>query len=334
MSSGLLLPFSPRATPGELLERVLHSSGAPPLLERTLCGPLRSFLARPGKGLRAELVTVAWELAAGRGEVPAEILVAIELLHAGSLVVDDIEDGSCERRGAPALHARIGVPLALNAGNWLYFAALELLASTPVEPASRLRLLETAGSLLARCHQGQALDLGIAVSELSQDEVPAAWRASAERKTGGLSALAASLSAVSAGAGQREQAALRRFGERLGVALQLLDDVGSVCSEARRCKGQEDVALGRVTACWALLSSRLPAESYELLRVWSAEVVADRAEPGPLLDKLRASLADHGKDAARHELDEALHDLRRAFPPSRALDRAADLARCLESHYG
>ena len=334
MSTSVVLPFSQRASPGELLERVFRLPNAPPLLERTLSGPLRDFLSKPGKGLRAQLVEVCWELASGRGDPPAEIVVAIELLHTGSLVVDDIEDGSCERRGAPALHERIGLPLALNAGNWLYFAALELLARTPVEAAARLGLLEVAGELLARCHQGQALDLGVSVSELSQEALPAAWRAAAERKTGGLSALAAVLPAISAGADSREQAALRRFGERLGVALQWLDDVGSVRCEARRCKGVEDVSQGRVTACWSLLAERLDPSAYELLRVWSAEVTARRCPAEPLLERMRAALGEAGPEVARQELDEALLDLRRVFGPSRALDRAAALARCLENHYG
>jgi hypothetical protein len=51
----------------------------------------------------------------------------VEFIHAGSLVVEDIEDGSRIRRGRVALHVRYGMPVALNAGNWLYFWPFELL---------------------------------------------------------------------------------------------------------------------------------------------------------------------------------------------------------------
>ena len=59
-----------------------------------------------------------------------------EIIHAGSMIVDDIEDDSSERRGAPAVHRLHGLPLALNAGNWMYFAPF--------------RLVERAGAVAAR----------------------------------------------------------------------------------------------------------------------------------------------------------------------------------------
>jgi hypothetical protein len=89
--------------------------------------PVHGFLSRPGKRIRACLLQAGFELAGGRGKPPELMLDFVELLHAGSLVIDDIEDDSDSRRGQPTLHRQLGIPIALNAGNWMYFSALEKL---------------------------------------------------------------------------------------------------------------------------------------------------------------------------------------------------------------
>jgi len=116
-----------RATALSLLEEELESgafpSGASAIdrkhWDSALVDALRDFLLRPGKEFRAELVRASWVLGGGSGDPPGELPMIVELLHAGSLIVDDIEDGSVARRGQPALHLRHGLPTALNAGNWL-----------------------------------------------------------------------------------------------------------------------------------------------------------------------------------------------------------------------
>jgi hypothetical protein len=116
---------------GTLLAEALEDGdgGLPPhLWERALLGPAREFLRRPGKQFRARLVEACWMLAGGApGNMPAELPLIVELLHAGSLIVDDIEDGSHVRRGAPTLHEIYGTALALNTGNWMYFWPLALI---------------------------------------------------------------------------------------------------------------------------------------------------------------------------------------------------------------
>ncbi|MDB4987061.1 MAG: Polyprenyl synthetase, partial [Myxococcaceae bacterium] len=97
----------------------------PEHLERALYGAAREFLGRPGKAFRTRLIEGCFALLAQDGErVPAAAVETIELLHGGSLIVDDIQDDALTRRGSPALHQLIGTPRALNTGNWLYFVAL------------------------------------------------------------------------------------------------------------------------------------------------------------------------------------------------------------------
>ena len=83
----------------------------------------------------------------------------VEIVHAGSLIVDDIEDDSLERRGAPSLHRLHGLPLALNAGNWMYFWALDLLDQAAADDGGGRPHPRVFGDALYHCHLGQALDL-------------------------------------------------------------------------------------------------------------------------------------------------------------------------------
>jgi geranylgeranyl pyrophosphate synthase len=97
--------------------------------QAALLGPLLELLERRGKCFRSQLVQIAYDLArdSSTKAMPAQLPLLVEALHAGSLIVDDIEDDSKSRRGEPALHLLVGLPLALNAGNWLYFLPHRLL---------------------------------------------------------------------------------------------------------------------------------------------------------------------------------------------------------------
>ena len=89
------------------------------LVRRDLTEPAEQFLDRTGKRIRQSVVELVYAMAGGSGQLPPCLGEAIEWLHAGSLVIDDIQDESPMRRGQPSLHMQIGVPLALNAGNWM-----------------------------------------------------------------------------------------------------------------------------------------------------------------------------------------------------------------------
>jgi hypothetical protein len=106
------------------------------ILRSALLDLIAELASSPGKRIRGQLVSLSYRLLSGTP--PSTVAAkqcrwcadAVEMIHAGSLIIDDIEDGSCMRRGRPALHVKVGVPLALNAGNWLYFWGLELLRMT------------------------------------------------------------------------------------------------------------------------------------------------------------------------------------------------------------
>jgi len=279
--------------------------------QRALLDPAREILSRPSKGIRARLVHAGWSLAAGHtAAMPPDLPWVVELLHAGSLIVDDIQDDSDTRRGGPALHRMLGVPVALNAGNWLYFVATSLLARMPLRASIVAELQGATATAVTRCHYGQALDLSVSVDALRPSEVPAVVQSIASLKTGSLLELATTLGAVGAGARPERVEAIARFGRELGEALQMLDDISGLVVPRRKEKGLEDLRHARATWPWAWVAQRLPRDQVQHLLDLQREVAARRAEPVVLRAALVHQVGDDGLELARCRLARSLSRLR------------------------
>ncbi|MFD9434482.1 polyprenyl synthetase family protein [Streptomyces sp. NPDC060002] len=178
-----------------------------------------------GKGVRQALAVLGAEAAGAPARTGVPAAVAVELVHAFSLLHDDIMDGDATRRGRATVWKAYGTGPAVLAGDALFALAVETLAlQPPPAGADAVRLLSGALGDLVR---GQADDLLFAARPWSGPERvrPDAYRAMAEGKTGALLGCAAALGAVLGGASPAAAAALDRAGRHLGVAFQVVDDV-------------------------------------------------------------------------------------------------------------
>jgi len=307
---------------------------APRFWQQALFEPLAEASRRPGKEFRGRFAEIAWALAGGRGSAPAELSATVEALHLGSLIVDDIEDGSVSRRGEQALHVRVGLPLALNAGNWLYFWPNALLERAGFEPDCLLALKAAVNRAVLRCHYGQALDLSLRVTELRQAEVKELVYGSTRLKTGSLFELSAELGAIGAGASAEVIRVLAELGRDLGVALQMLDDWTGIACERRQHKGQEDLREARPSWPWAWLSELLDDVSYVRLRVLAEAVVRRELSPDVVAGQIRTLLGDAPRRAIQIQVERsraACHARFRGSPVLAELD--GELAR-LERYDG
>ncbi len=304
------------------------------LWERALGVPAREFLRRPGKQFRARLVETAWVIAGGTpGAIPPALPLIVELLHAGSLIVDDIEDGSDWRRGGPSLHRVVGLPLALNTGNWMYFWPLELIDRLPFDQHRRAMLLREARTAVERCHRGQALDISLRVTELDQADIPRVVRTTTRLKTGALMELAAAVGAIAAGAAADKVDALRRFARSLGAGLQMLDDLSGIVSPDRMHKGEEDLANARPTWPWAWVATAASPAAFANLLELAAKVAAGDTPATSLARQLRAIVAKPGAERVHSSLHLSLADLESEFGSGTAIDMLrAEIAR-LEKSY-
>jgi len=174
----------------------------------------------PGKRLRPALVIAAAEACGGTRFDALPAAVAIELLHAYTLVHDDLPamDDDALRRGRPTVHVAFGEAIAILAGDGLLTEAFAALAELGPEAGDAVALLARragATDLLA----GQAIDLtaGKPASIAALERLHAA-------KTGALFAAAAELGAITAGASAETRDALARYGLCIGIAFQHADD--------------------------------------------------------------------------------------------------------------
>ena len=202
-------------------------------LAAEVSGPLGEALAyalrSPGKRVRPALVIAAYRAAGGRSEAIAGIATAVEVVHTYSLVHDDLPcmDNDDMRRGRPTIHrvfdpavaARVGYLLVPVAAEELARAAATLTLSPVATGALAVELFEAGG--IRGMVGGQWLDLEAEHRRLSMDELTTVHRG----KTGALIRAAAVLGGIAAGADAAELQALRRYGEEIGLALQVADDV-------------------------------------------------------------------------------------------------------------
>lgn len=174
-----------------------------------------------------------------------------EMVHNGSLVVDDIEDDSKLRRGKPCLHLIYNVDVAVNAGNAMYFMPLNIIKSFGALGFSSetiIRAYELYSEELINLHVGQGLDIWwhSGKKQPSVDE----YLQMCAYKTGTLARLSAKLSALVSGADHKQIEAFGRFAEAIGVAFQIQDDLlniaGEKFSEKISVKG-EDIHEGKRT---------------------------------------------------------------------------------------
>jgi len=247
------------------------SSNCRKALEPVLFSPLRDFSGTGSKKIRAGLVALSLRFSAGMRDISPEETLAersvselLETLHAGSLIVDDIQDDASERRGKPALHREIGIPLAINAGGWLYFRAMSIIPRMNLKPETELEIYRLSHEALLSGHLGQALDIGWQADSLEQDQVRDLSLGAIELKTGALMGLAAELGAVIGGASPGIRSALKTFGIEFGSTLQKFNDLKEFSSAF--CGVSQDLLLGRPGWVWAHAARVLPAGEYSRFR--------------------------------------------------------------------
>lgn len=262
-----------------------------------------------GKRFRGTLLQRAFECAGGRGDPPAAVVEAIELLHAGSLVIDDFEDGSSTRRGQPALHRVIGPPRAVNAGNWMYFRALELAGSCDTDPVRSARLLKRFIEVARQCHEGQAIDLATRIDEVTPRQARATALAISRWKTGRLVSLAAWSGAHAAGGDRLTLRAAAAFGCRVGICLQMKNDLDELSDLVRGADRCDDLKNRRVTWPWAWAAAELPAGEFLSLQRRVRQPTGYRQLASDLLETIRdraVAAINTGLDRATVGLEAAL----------------------------
>jgi farnesyl diphosphate synthase len=188
-----------------------------------------------GKRLRPLLVLAASDAVGGNEEAALRAACAVEIIHAYSLVHDDLPcmDNDVLRRGKPTVHVKFGQAQALLAGDALQALAFELLApdgddGVPAKlQASLCRLLARAAGH-AGMAGGQAIDLASVGRSLTETQLREMHR----RKTGALLQGSVLMGAACGVASPRAHSALAAYGAAVGLAFQVVDDILDVTADS------------------------------------------------------------------------------------------------------
>ncbi len=219
------------------VERALTRWVAPPEPRPAPAGlgdVMRYAVLDGGKRLRPLLVMAACEAVDGRPEAALRVACAVELIHAYSLVHDDMPcmDNDVLRRGKSTVHVRFGEAQALLAGDALQALAFELL--TPeggsvdgATQAALCRMLAQAAGYQGMAG-GQAIDLASVGKTLSSEQLHDMHRL----KTGALLQASVMMGAACGVASTPAQGALRDYGAAVGLAFQVVDDILDVTADS------------------------------------------------------------------------------------------------------
>ncbi len=204
----------------ELDRLVPPEDQAPPVLHRAM----RYTLLAPSKRVRAVLTLLSAEVCGGGAEAALPAAAAIELVHASSLILDDLPalDDAALRRGRPANHVAHGEAMALMAAFNLFDLAFATIARSYDAPAAQRLTALLAGAVGSEgLIAGEVEDLQAAAGTISFETLERIHR----WKTGALFVAAAVAGAVTAGGRPDQSAALSAYAKNLGLAFQIVDDL-------------------------------------------------------------------------------------------------------------
>jgi geranylgeranyl pyrophosphate synthase len=273
-----------------------YLSGVESLMEEELLkedgriyGMFIPFLRLGGKRIRPALCMLSCAASGGRYEDSLPIASVIELFHNFTLIHDDIEDDSQFRRGEPTLHIKYGIPMALNSGDALYTLLWRKLVSMEMPPPKLVRLQRICAESFKRVVDGQGVELSWIRSgrfDITEPE----YLAMIGGKTSALMGLSCEAGALVAGGKAGPRRALRDYGEKIGSAFQIQDDVLNVTGDFEKYKKEigGDISEGKRTLMVVHCLSKAPEDERK---------------------RLVSILSSHSKEPA--DIEEAIGILRR-----------------------
>ena len=228
-----------------------------------LAEAIRHSLLAPGKRLRPLLVLMSCEACGCDSAAALAAACSVEMIHTYSLIHDDLPamDDDELRRGLPTCHVKFGEATAILAGDALLAQAFEVLAKGTQPPAIAARcvseLAEAAGA--CRLVGGQEDDLRWSAECGARSAESAATPHSSlripqlehihRRKTGAMICVALRLGGLIGGADEPQLAALNTYGEKIGLAFQIVDDLLDLSGDASTMgkKTGKDAGRGKLT---------------------------------------------------------------------------------------
>ena len=217
--------------------------------QKAVTDPLWDLLDRGGKRWRPWMYLTLIKCLDGDVEKYGKMCAVLELIHNGSLVADDIEDDSKVRRNKPAIHIIYGVDVAVNLSSLMYFLPTKMLDDLDTDADTYRRLSAVLHEELIRIHVGQATDIGWHKALKAPDRITVdEYLQMCANKTGVLPRLACKWAGIVSGLEDDDVDKAGAFGESIGVAFQIQDDMMNLkMAEGLGKEAAEDITEGKKT---------------------------------------------------------------------------------------
>jgi len=201
--------------------------------QQALSKPLWEFLDRGGKRWRPALFLLLIEALGDDPKKYMDFVIIPEVVHNGSLIVDDIEDNSDIRRDKPCCHKIFGVDVAINCGNAMYFLPLlSLIKSREISAETKNKIYGVYAQEMISLSFGQAMDIAWHKGIANADKITEGeYLQMCAYKTGTLARMSAKIAAILVGVSDRVLEKIGYFAESIGVAFQIQDDILNLIGE-------------------------------------------------------------------------------------------------------
>ncbi|MBP1807193.1 polyprenyl synthetase family protein [Rubellimicrobium aerolatum] len=263
---------------GALIRERMQSEAAPRIPQVTA-----HLIEAGGKRLRPMLVLAAARLMGVGGSYHVHLAVAVEFIHTATLLHDDVVDDSKQRRGRPTANLLWDNMSSVLVGDYLFARAFQLM----VEPGN-LRVLDILANAAATISEGEVLQL-VAARDLGTTEET--YLKVIRGKTAALFSAATQAGGVIAGAGADAEAALREYGDALGIAFQIVDDLLDIEGTAAIGKNRgDDLREGKLTLP---VIRAVAAADGEERAFWTRVIARGQVEDADV-ERARALMERHG----------------------------------------
>jgi geranylgeranyl pyrophosphate synthase len=297
-------------------------------LNKAVAEPIWEFLDRGGKRWRPFLFLLICEALGKNSDQFIDFAIIPEVVHNGTLLVDDIEDSSELRRGKPCTYRIFGLDIAINTGNAMYYLPLlPLIKNRKKMPATKLsKVYEIYVQEMINLSIGQAMDIAWHRGLANADKIGEKdYLQMCAYKTGTLARMAARMAAVLSDANEELVGKFGRFAESIGVAFQMQDDVldltSAEFSEKKGGRGKDITEGKRTLAIIHTLKVANAKDRQKLIKILNMHTVDQklRDEAIGLMEKYGS--IDYAKEFAKKIVRKSWRDVERLLPASEAKER-------------
>ena len=297
-------------------------------LNKAVAKPIWDFLDRGGKRWRPFLFLLVVEALGRDPRSFEEFAIIPEVIHNGTIMVDDIEDDSELRRGRPCTHKLFGLDVAINAGNAMYYLPLLTLLKNQ-DKLSANKLSQIYGIYtreMINLSLGQAMDIawhrGLADADSLQE---AQYLQMCAYKTGTLARMAAEIAAALCDASDDTIERLGRFAEALGVAFQVQDDVLDLTSNEFATKkggrGQDITEGKRSLIVIHTLEKAKPVDKRRLISILKMHTDDQKLRDEAIQIMTRYGAIEYAEQFAKRLVAESWNEVDRLLSPSEAKEK-------------